>query len=231
MERPLRLEQLRPAFTPEAVGWRRLGAGLVAGAAFALTFYLAFLSIALAYIPVVEGVPVRHVEMMEDPMTRRPGREVPVMVGPTSVAVPEWVRPFWAGMSAALGQCVSAAIWLSGPLVGETQKMKRRRRYARAQVAMWVGLAPLVFVKIGELYLSVPYPDAVWASSFGRPPVDDPLGFLGMASALTVVFLALEPWRGLSLSYRCCWGPMVGVAGVLVAGSLLHGVGHWWVTV
>ena len=229
MDRLSRLLQVRPALTTEAVGRWRLASGVGVGVAFALTFYLAFLGIAHAYVLAIDASPVEYVVRMEDPVNRRPSRDVPVLVGPTTASVPPWMEPFWAGLSAAIGQCVAVTIWLTGGRIGESRKLRRRRHYARVQAVMWVGLAPLVFVKLGELYLGVWYQGAVSASAFGKPPAEDPFGFLGIASVLAVLFLALEPWRGLALAYRCRWGPAAGAVSVFVLGAFLYSVGLWWV--
>ena len=204
--------------------------GAAAGAAFALSFHLAFLGTARAAVPIFEDGPTRYVERWSQPHNRRSGREAPALVGPAEAEEPRWMEPFWAGLSAALGQAVALAVWFAGGpptrTIGDV-RLRRRRRYAVTQSLMWVGLGPLVFVKLGELYVAVPYDMAIWASALGRPPFEDPFAFLGPAAALAILFLALEPWRGLALAYRCRWWPALGVASAAAVGAALFAVGRW----
>ena len=220
--RPSRRPPLSVAFSGE----RLVSDGVALGVAFALSFHLAFLSVTHGARPIFEDGPARFVERMSDPANARLGRDVPVLVGPAEASAPRWVEPFWAGLSAALGQCVAVAVWLAGATPPRPTAHRRRLRYARAQSLVWVGLAPLVFVKLGELYVALPYSDAIWTSALGNPPFADPLKGLGGAALLAVLFLALEPWRGLVLAYRCGRWPMLGVASVRLAAAVLYAVGR-----
>ena len=203
-----------------------MATGAALGFVFALSFHLAFLGVAQGASPVFEDGPARFVERMSDPINARLGRDVPALVGPAEASAPWWIEPFWAGLSAALGQCVAVAVWLAGATPPHPTTHRRRLRYARAQSLMWVGLAPLVFVKLGELYMALPYSDAIWASAFGDPPFVDPFEGLGGVALLVVLFLALEPWRGLALAYRCGRWPFLGVASVGLAAATLYAVGR-----
>ena len=212
----------RPILNASEVGRRRLALGAFAGAAFALTFHLAFLGVTRVSVPIFEAYSPTQVERWREPSGLAPG--------PAEAEEPGWVEPFWAGLSAALGQAVAVAVWFVGGHPARTVRDRRhqlRRRYALTQSLMWVGLAPLVFVKLGELYVAVPYHGAIWASSLRRPPFEDPFAFLGPTAALAVLFLALEPWRGLALAYRCRWWPVLGVASVAAGGAALFAVGRW----
>lgn len=192
--------------------------------AFAATFHFAFLSLTHAARPVFEDGPARYASRWVDPWNRAAreasGREFPELVGPAEATAPAWMEPFWAGLAAALGQCVCVAAWLTGP----TPAPRRRKlwsRYARTQSLVWVGLAPLVFVKLGELYMAVPYDGMIWLSAFGEPAIEDPFGGLGWVALLAVLFLALEPWRALQVRHRCGWQPVAGVVVVAVVAGLL----------
>ena len=211
----------RPVLSASDVGWRRLALGAFAGVAFALTFHLAFLGVTQVAVPIFETYSPTYVERWREPPDLVPG--------PAEAEEPWWVEPFWAGLSAALGQAVAVAVWFAGGLAAPAirdRRRQRRRRYAVSQSLVWVGLAPLVFVKLGELYVAIPYHGAIWMSSLRRPPFEDPFAFLGPTAALAVLFLALEPWRGLALAYRCRWWPMLGVVCVVAGGAALFAIGR-----
>ena len=80
-----------------------MATGAALGFVFALSFHLAFLGVAQGAGPVFEDGPARFVERMSDPINVRFGRDVPALVGPAEASAPRWIKPFWAGLSAALG--------------------------------------------------------------------------------------------------------------------------------
>lgn len=220
------------------IGKARFWTGLVLGALFAAFLYAAgLLTVRLAY-PAITAGPEAHVARLEyynnslDREGRRRYPPPPVIVAEARAETPAWAEPFWAGLAAALGQAVSIAAWFWTP--GRRRAVRpRRERHVRSSIAtglMWVGIMPMVLGKIWFSYVELVSKGAAWAAAFGEPPPVDPIlpGYpLGADSALLVVVLIVEPWRGLQMAYRCGWWPVMAAGGVLVIAAALYAAGQW----
>lgn len=217
---------------------RRLIAGTLAGVAFAAPFYLVSIGLARSMIYITGQWPEERVEsiLSHNEVAADwglPPRPVPVIVGPTRVPTPAWAEPFWAGIAAAFGQAVALAAVFFRPHPPWSHRRKRAGLHARLGATagvMWVGLVPLLLVKVWFVYVVLLYRGNVWASAFGEPVAADPLvPFVpfGLAGTLLVLFLTLEPWRGLQRAYRCGRWPAVGVGLTAVFAVLLLLAGRW----
>ena len=215
------------------LGVKRLLLGLIAGVAFAGSFYT--VSVARVTLPLVRAMP-EVVAGPQQPLPPPPPggyvRRSPDIVGPSTAASPAWAEPFWAGLAAAFGQAFTLSVWFPWRRRPPVLRFGRARLRARAGIItglMWTGYAPMVLVPVWFAYTVMLYGGNVWASAFGRPLGADPLVPLvpfGLGAGLLVMALTLEPWRGLQLAYRCRWIPAVGVAAVLALGTLLFIAGR-----
>lgn len=228
----------RPELSFRARGARRLIIGVVVGVAFASSFYFASLAVSRATFAIVRNQPEAEIARIHahNEFAQAhdiPLRQPPTIIGPAEAEIPAWVEPFWAGLAAVFGQAIALSFWLVRPQVPWSLRRKRAGLHARSSAAtglMWIGLVPLVLVKLWFVYLVLVYGGNVWASAFGGPITADPLvPFVpfGLSAALLVVILALEPWRGIQLVYRCRWWPAVSVLFTLALGVLLFVVGRW----
>ncbi len=210
---------------------RRLVVGAFAGITFAATFFLASVAVTRGGYPAFLGYPEGWVEGARQYNER--GRDVegfepipvPTLVGEPKAETPPWAEPFWAGLAAAFGQALMLAVWFLRP------RGRRPARHARIGVAtglMWVWIVPLFVVKLWFLYVMLVTSGNYWASAFGEPLLADPLvpvlPFGAAALALAAV-VALEPWRGIQMEYRCGWWPAASVALTVGFGALLYTLG------
>ena len=215
------------------VGTRRLVIGIVAGAAFAVPFHLASVGVAHAGLPAFLGDPVAQVDFIREHNERWAGEEgfepypVPEIVSEPTASVPVWLEPFWAGLAAVLGQAIAVSVWFVRPTRGRTM---RHARGGAATGLMWVGVLPTFLVKLWLIYVMPVTRGNFWGSAYGELGGLDPLTPLlpfGAASGVMVLVVALEPWRGPQLEYRCGRIPAVSVILTLVFAVLLFALGDW----
>ena len=183
---------------------RRLVVGVLAGVAFAASFYSASLAVARAGLPALLGSPEAHVEELQRHNATWQGtdgfrpRSVPVVVAQPAIETPAWAGPAWAALAASLGQAVALSVWFVRP------GSSRRARGGAATGLMWVGLVPLVVVPLWDSYASLVARRRYWAAAFGEPVGPDPFAPVlpfGAAAGLFAVAVALAPWRGVQLAY------------------------------
>ena len=218
------------------LGARRLVIGIVVGLAFAGSFYAVSVAVARVTLPLVRAMPEIKAGPPQQPLPPPPPggykQRFPDIVGPSTADSPAWAGPFWAGLAAAFGQAFTLSVWFPWRRRPPTLWLGRARLRERAGIAtglMWTGYAPMVLVPVWFAYVVMLYGGNIWASAFGLPAGADPLVPLfpfGLCAGLLVVALALEPWRGLQLAYRCRWAPAIGVAAVLALGAVLFMVGR-----
>ena len=161
-----------------------------------------------------------------------PEQPVPTIVGPSKAAAPAWFGLFWAGLAAVFGQALALSVWFHRP-ASPTIRARRTRLRVLGGLAtgqMWIWLVLLVLVEFWFDYALLIYGGNVWASAFGLPQEPDPfVPFIpfGAFSLVLVGLLAVEPWRGLQLAFRCRWWPVAGVATTAAFGTVLYVVGRW----
>ena len=204
-------------------------AGVLLGLSFAFLFHLTFVGVGHGAEALLESYGVSAIESAEDPFGSN-RRRISLPAGPAEGSVLPWMEPFWAALSASLGQCLAVAVWAwpDSPIRSpRDRRVRRRRRYAVAHALMWLGVAAMVFGKLAHMYTGLVFDGSMWESVRRAPLVDNPFSVLGPASVLAVLFLALIPWQGLSLSYRCRWWPALGVVTIVSVGGVLLFTGRW----
>ena len=219
----------RPIFGAVDIGGRRLLAGATLGIAFALSFHLSFVGVAHGAEVILEGYGYSAVEAAESPFGSN-RRAVQLPAGPAQGEVLPWMEPFWAALSAALGQCLAIAIWAlpDRPVRSIRDRQTRRhRRYAVAHSLLWLGVFAMMSVRLATVYIALVFDGSIWRSIRNLPHIENPFTPLAAASALAILVLTLAPWQGLSLSYRCRWWPVLGAIAVATAGGVLLALGRW----
>ena len=227
--------RLKPTLSVRAIGTRRFVVGLVAGILFAFGFHTAGVAFGRGTIAVnavgAEGRIWWNQEYNDQLRAagQPPRYPPPTVADPDPVPVPRWAEPLWAGLAAALGQACALAVWFVLPArPGITERRVRRRGLPGATAgAMWVGLAPLILIKLWVVYAFVLLPVNIYATFYGELFVPDPLEPFGPAFAVALVtVLALEPWRGVRLGYRSGWWPALGLLTVAIGTAALYGLGR-----
>lgn len=227
--------RLKPTLSIRTLGTRRFVVGLVAGFLFSVSFFAVGVTAGRSTLSVnrslAESRVWRNLEYNEQLRAagQPPRFSAPTVAAPEPVSVPRWAEPLWAGLAAALGQAVALSVWFVGPARPGLQRRRARRRglLGATAGAMWVGLVPLVVIKLWTAYAFVLYPLNISATFYAEPFVADPLEPLGPAlSVVLVAVLALEPWRGVRLGYRSGWWPAFGVLAVAGGTVALYVLGR-----
>ena len=203
--------------------------GAALGLVFASAFHLCFVGVAHATEVVLEGYGYGAVLRTESPFSSGRWR-ITLPAGPAQGVVLPWMEPFWAILSAALGQCLAVATWALPERPSRSyrnRRLQRHRRYAVAHSLMWLTVAVLVSVRLASVYIRAIFNDSLWVSIRNEPSVENPYAMLAPVAFRFVLFLVLVPWQGLSLSYRCRWWPALGVVAVPLVGGVLFLVGRW----
>ena len=227
--------RLKPTLSVRALGTKRFAVGILAGILFAFGFHAAGVAVGRGTIAVnavgAEGRIWWNQEYNDQLRAagQPPRYPPPTVTNPDPVPVPGWAEPLWAGLAAALGQALALAVWFIWPTrPGLRERRARRRGLLGATAgAMWIGLIPLVLIKLWIVYAFVLLPVSIYATFYGEPFVTDPLAPFGPAFAVVLVAtLALEPWRGVRLGYRSGWWPALGLLAVAVGTAALYGLGR-----
>ena len=202
--------------------------GIVAGLAFAAGFYTAGVSTGRV-TAAINGAGAESRLMWNQEYNdqlrdegRPPRYPVPVVTDPEPIPAPRWADPMWAGLSAALGHAFALAVWFVRPAL-HAAVVPAGGPCSVPPLGDVVGIVPLVLIKLWMVYAFVLHPVNVYATMYDEPFVPDPISPFGPALAAgLVVVLALEPWRGVRLAYRCGWWPALGVLAVLASSAALY---------
>ncbi|MEM6286204.1 MAG: hypothetical protein AAF845_03515 [Bacteroidota bacterium] len=221
----------KPALTVGRLGERRFWVGIVAGVLFGASFYGASVVTGRASVIANLGDPARGAErfrLMNDASEARTGeRPYPELkvASPAPPEVSRWFAPFWAGLSAALGQAIMLFVWLHRP------SLTGKQLYLRpSSAAAFVWICGALFVgSLGEWDTAILGRGNYLAVAYGRETAPDPLVPMwpyGIASGALVLLLALEPWRAVQRVFRCGRWVTASVLTTLAFGGLLHVVGQ-----
>ena len=241
---------LKSSLSIQQIGRHRFVLGILLGGFLASSFYVGTVSVTRLGFIALQDNPATMVERLraqrsnpQFPVIEIEGYEpppIPTIVGPTSLPTPGWIELFWAGFSATAGQAAMLAVWFYRPrrlFRNDIPLRSRSDRHARGAIAtgiLWIGVVPALLGRLWFIYGGVFSQMNLWASALGDTVAPDPfVAFLpfGAVAGILVLFVALEPWRGLRLQYRCGWWPTTSVAVTILFGGTLWGVEQWLVGV
>lgn len=185
---------IRPVLSIHAIGKSRFWTGIGIGVFFALGFYLFFAGLreimTLIMLGLGEEHPVFGRQMMLDVYN-------PLGFSP---ALRYGHNLFYAGMAAALGQVLMLTIWTTHRGIKEHRSSRLHRLWTRSSSFFTLGLVPYVLLKYAQTYWLYFYL-ASYSTNY-EPEIDLVHDYKGLLM-LFVVWLLLEAWRPMRLTYRC----------------------------